>query len=332
VKIHKSIRKFRRLYLSNVYLYVLSEDKIKFKVSALKVRKLISSLNSSEFVLLTDHKSLLIDDLALREKMKKELLELNPAIEIVYVKEPLLDEYAEGTKVDEKEETLTLNLVRLRNEYEEFGANKKEKHFYELYSSVDLVLKDEYFMLMTAEKKNEGKAEKKGFSLFKREKKEFFTVKVYLKKLIGQNCALREQILRERKCLEEVLSPYIPVLSKCMSSRSSIYCITDYYRGNLLSSYLENETLTKTQFKCLLSQIVMAIGQVHECNLVYNNANATSIFIIDEGYVLLNDFSKCCDLNTQATHEWMALLKDAVPPEGVEKASITGCWDWWNFG
>lgn len=148
------MRKYRKIYLSNIYLYVISEEKIKYKVAALKVKKIISSLNSSEFVLISDSKSILIDDLAMREKIKKELMELNPSIEVVYVKEPLLDEYVEGIRTDEKEEVLTLNLVRLKNEFEEFNVHKKEKHFYELYASVDLICKEEYYTIMTAEKKN----------------------------------------------------------------------------------------------------------------------------------------------------------------------------------
>lgn len=35
---------------------------------------------------------------------------------------------------------------------------KKEKHFYELYASVDLICKEEYYIILTAEKKNEGKS------------------------------------------------------------------------------------------------------------------------------------------------------------------------------
>ena len=81
---------------------MISEEKIKYKVAALKVKKIISSLNSSEFVLISDSKSILIDDLAMREKIKKELMELNPNIEVVYVKEPLLDEYVGGIRTHEK--------------------------------------------------------------------------------------------------------------------------------------------------------------------------------------------------------------------------------------
>jgi hypothetical protein len=100
--VHKSIRKYRRIYLSNVYLYVLSEEKVKYKVAVLKLRKIIISLNSSEFVLLSDARSILIDDLALRERMRKELTAINPELEVAQVKETMLDEYVEGSREDER--------------------------------------------------------------------------------------------------------------------------------------------------------------------------------------------------------------------------------------
>lgn len=82
-----------------------------------------------------------------------------------------------------------------------------------------------------------------------------------------------------------------------MSSKSSIYCITEYYRGSSLKAYLENETLTKTQFKSLIAQVVVALGQIHECNLVFNSISVEDIFVVDEGYILLNNFAKCCETN-----------------------------------
>ncbi len=68
-----------------------------------------------------DGKSLLIDELALREKIRKDLVNMNPNLEIQMVRETLLDDYVEGTKESEKEESkdsMVLNLVRLRAEYE----------------------------------------------------------------------------------------------------------------------------------------------------------------------------------------------------------------------
>lgn len=96
-----------------------------------------------------------------------------------------------------------------------------------MFSSIDLVDKEEDWMLITAEKLNLTKNEKKKFSsIFKREKKELFTIKIYQKKPIDQNKPLLNKILRERRFLEEILSPYTPVLHRCMYSRSSIYCVT----------------------------------------------------------------------------------------------------------
>ena len=64
-----------------------------------------------------------------------------------------------------------------------------------------------------------------------KDKAKMFTVKVYNKKYLGQNEILRNHILRQRKCLEEILSPFIPVIFKCFYSRANIFCITQHYQG-----------------------------------------------------------------------------------------------------
>lgn len=64
----------------------MSEDKVKHKIANIKIKKMIASLHSSEFVLLSDSKGVLLDDLALREKMRKELINYNPHMEVAYVK------------------------------------------------------------------------------------------------------------------------------------------------------------------------------------------------------------------------------------------------------
>jgi serine/threonine protein kinase len=115
-----------------------------------------------------------------------------------------------------------------------------------------------------------------------------------------------------------------------MYSQSAIYCITEPYRGTRLKAYLENETLTKSQFKSLLSQVVMALGQLHECNVVYNAISLDGLFMLDEGFIMLNDFSRSWEANSDSAE---LEAKAVRPPEGEgEGKSVTGCWDWWNLG
>ena len=71
---------------------------MKYKVATAKIRKIIISQNSSECVLVSDAKYILIDDLMLRERIRKDLSAINPNLEVVFVRETLLDEYVEGTK------------------------------------------------------------------------------------------------------------------------------------------------------------------------------------------------------------------------------------------
>jgi serine/threonine protein kinase len=98
-----------------------------------------------------------------------------------------------------------------------------------------------------------------------------------------------------------------------MFSRSNIYCVTEPYRGTRLKAYLQNETLTKSQFRSLVSQIVMALGQVHECNVVYNGISTDGICMLDEGYIMLNDFSKSCEVNAEEG-EIGIVLQEIQPP------------------
>jgi hypothetical protein len=329
VKIHKSIRKFRRIFLSNLYFYVLSEDRVKFKIPNLKISKLFISINSSEFVLVSDSRSVLIDDLSIRDVLRKELLALNPDVDIVNVKDTLLDEYVEKAKDEEKEERLVLNLLQLRADFDDREEVASRKPFEELYSPEDCISKDEYCSVVTVGEsrgKEEGRKKKKG----EKEEARQFTAKIYSKKLIGQNQALLERILRERKYLEEVLSPYIPLLSRCFHSKTSIFCICDYYKGEPLARYLKNESLNRPNFRNLVAQTVIAIGQIHECNLVYNNVNLAGVFVTDTGYILLNELGSTREI---AENYDFAQGKVAYkPPEASGEAKAAQSWDWYCLG
>ena len=60
-----------------------------------------------------------------------------------------------------------------------------------MFASIDLIDRGEDWILITAQKLNQTKNEKKKFtSIFKRDKKEMFTVKIYKKKSIDENKAL----------------------------------------------------------------------------------------------------------------------------------------------
>jgi hypothetical protein len=46
VKVPKSVRKYRKIFLSDHYLYVMSDEKIKVKIAVGKMSKIIESENS----------------------------------------------------------------------------------------------------------------------------------------------------------------------------------------------------------------------------------------------------------------------------------------------
>lgn len=59
------------------------------------------------------------------------------------------------------------------------------------------------------------------------------------------------------------MSPYLPVLYKCMISKTYAYCLTEHYTGEPLEYYIANETMNKHTIKNLIAQITIALGQLH---------------------------------------------------------------------
>jgi hypothetical protein len=74
VKIGKGTHKYREIYLSNIYLYVLSGGKMREKILIKDIKKVITSIYSSEMVLVTDTKSILIDNAEIRTTIKLAIL------------------------------------------------------------------------------------------------------------------------------------------------------------------------------------------------------------------------------------------------------------------
>lgn len=80
----------------------------------------------------------------------------------------------------------------------------------------------------------------------------------------------------------------------------------------------------------MLSQLVVAIGQLHECNFTYIALGMNSVLVSNEGYLILNDFSMCSEARTIPDPD----VKDFISkkyPHWVGKEVQHG-WDWYSLG
>ena len=141
-----------------------------------------------------------------------------------------------------------------------------------------------------------------------------------------------DRIQRERVCLEMLLSPYNPILWKAYHSPSAIYCVTEHYRAEPLGFFLKQDFLSKNAFRNLLAQVVMALGQLHESNYVYNAVDLTSVYITEDGYIMLNCFQDCCEIGTDLSKPEFEHLVRNRPPEDKHSKKVTTGWDWWALG
>ena len=208
----------------------------------------------------------------------------------------------------------------------EYSNQKWSKSFDQLYKVDQIIAKDQnWSLVIVSETKVKEELKKKK----KKEEKNRYTVKIYPKAVFKKNQELVQQIIREKKYLEEVMSPYFPILYKCILSKTFAYCMTQFYIGEHLEHYVKNETVSKSTLKMLLGQIATGIGQLHQCGIAYNNVNLKGIFITDRGFVLFNDLGMC----TRIREGFMDEDQDEETKEKeLKPTGGSSDQDWLSFG
>ncbi len=76
----------------------------------------------------------------------------------------------------------------------------------------------------------------------------------------------------------------------------------------------------------MISQIVIAVGQLHEAGLVYGNLSRNGIFITLDGYAFLVNMGVSVEKGKEVAPELS--LKS---PEAFNNIQAEFSWDWWNL-
>lgn len=110
---------------------------------------------------------------------------------------------------------------------------------------------------------------------------------------------------------------------KAFYSPSNIYLVCEPFNGYLLEVFTY---IKKNKIVNLISQIVIAVGQLHEAGLVYGNLSRNGIFITLDGYVFLVNMGVSVEKGKEVAPELS--LKS---PEAFKNTLADFSWDWWNL-
>jgi hypothetical protein len=112
-------------------------------------------------------------------------------------------------------------------------------------------------------------------------------------------------------------------LVKAFYSPSNIYLVCEPFNGYLLEVFTY---VKKNKIVNLISQIVIAVGQLHEAGLVYGNLSRNGIFITLDGYAFLVNMGVSVEKGKEVAPELS--LKS---PEAFNNIQAEFSWDWWNL-
>jgi serine/threonine protein kinase len=97
--------------------------------------------------------------------------------------------------------------------------------------------------------------------------------------------------MNERMILSRISHPFIINLHYAFQSEDSLYLILDYCPGGDIDTLLNHkEVLNETEARFYISELLLAIEELHRNGIMYRDLKPDNIVIDENGHVKLTDF------------------------------------------
>lgn len=173
----------------------------------------------------------------------------------------------------------------------------------------------------------------KVFLVTKKDKKnKFYAMKVIKKTAIYEN-NLKENIVLEKKILEnKSRHPFIVTLHYAFQNSKAIYLVMEYLSGGDIFHLLRRQQkFTEDTARFYLAEVVMAVDYLHrEMNLIYRDLKPENILIHANGHIKITDFG--LSKQTDGITYTLAGTPEYLAPEILEDRGHTKAIDWWSVG
>eukprot|EP00347_Sterkiella_histriomuscorum_P005842 403355062 len=144
---------------------------------------------------------------------------------------------------------------------------------------------------------------------------------------------LFESTKLEKELLIRMTSPFFVNLHYAFHSKTKILFIMDFVRGgDLLMHLLNLGTFTEEIAKFICAQLVLALGYLHQNEVVYRDLKLENILLNQDGYISLVDFGISKRLENQERTFSVRGTPEYMAPEILTKAGHSFPVDWWALG
>ncbi len=126
-------------------------------------------------------------------------------------------------------------------------------------------------------------------------------IKILNKEFI-HNDNIRKRFLAEAKNMFKMSHPNIIKVTDLIDDGDTVAFVMEHIEGETLKEYLERKgKLSDEEIKTILSQMLEAVGYVHEQNLVHRDIKPSNFMITSKGQIKLLDFGIAKNTNTQSS-------------------------------
>ena len=161
-----------------------------------------------------------------------------------------------------------------------------------------------------------------------------------LNKEYTHNENIRKRFLAEAKSMFKMSHPNIIKVTDLIDDGETVAFVMEYVEGETLKEYIERKgKLTDDEITSILSQMLDAVGYVHEQNLVHRDIKPSNFMIDPEGKVKLMDFgiakttdSSSAEYTQTGTGVQMGTPMYMSPEQITETKSVTVQSDIYSLG
>jgi serine/threonine protein kinase len=161
-----------------------------------------------------------------------------------------------------------------------------------------------------------------------------------LKKEFVSNENIKKRFLSEARSMFRMSHPHVIRVSDLIDEGDTVAFVMEYVEGETLKEYLERKgKLTDTEIREIFSQMLDAVGYVHEQKLVHRDIKPSNFMIDKRGKVKLMDFGiaksldpKAAEYTQTGTGMQMGTPMYMSPEQITETKSVTAQSDIYSLG
>jgi len=161
--------------------------------------------------------------------------------------------------------------------------------------------------------------------------------KIYAMKVLKKKNIIERNQVEHTKMEREVLRlsthPFCVSLRFAFQTSKKLYLVMDFYRGGELFFHLQRvQRFPEKTVRLMLAEVTLAIGHLHNYNIIYRDLKPENILIDKDGHLALTDFGMTKQLKKGENTRTFCGTPEYLAPEVVLGKAYDKNVDWWSVG